>query len=225
MRLRILSYNVHGLDDDRAALADVVRTLAPDVVVVQEAPRRFGWRRRCADLAHSWGMLYAGGGLPSLGNVIITNQRVSVDGVRCVRYPLTPGRHMRGLVVVDCAVGRTRFAVAGSHLSTDPAERPAQARLLKDSMAGELPLIFAGDLNDVPDSGAWKLLADGLVDVAESVGDGDRPTYSVRSPRRRIDAIFVDPRWRVEHYEVVASTEARAASDHFPIVADLSLLA
>jgi endonuclease/exonuclease/phosphatase family metal-dependent hydrolase len=219
--LRVVSYNVHGRSGDRDALASVVRTLDPDVVVVQEGPRRFRWRSRCADLAHSFGMVYAGGGLPSLGNVIMTTQRVRVHAVDCLRYPLTPGRHMRGAVLAECEIGRTRFVVAGSHLATDPVERPAQARRLKDAMdAANAPLIFAGDLNDTADGQAWRVLADGLVDAA---GDEDQPTYSVASPRRRIDVIFADPRWTATRYEVVDSPAVRAASDHFPIVADLSL--
>ena len=44
--LRVVSYNVHGQRDDVAALATVVRQLAPDVVIVQEGPRRFGWRAK-----------------------------------------------------------------------------------------------------------------------------------------------------------------------------------
>ncbi len=104
--IRVLSYNVHGLGDDRGALAAVVRTIAPDVVFVQEAPRRFRWRTRCADMAHAFDLVYAAGGLPSLGNVILTNQRVRVHDTWCLRYPLTPGRHMRGAAFATCSVGR-----------------------------------------------------------------------------------------------------------------------
>jgi endonuclease/exonuclease/phosphatase family metal-dependent hydrolase len=49
----------------------------------------------------------------------------------------------------------------------------------------------------------------------------DLPTFSCASPRARIDALFVDPRVEVRRYQVVDSPEARRASDHFPIVADL----
>ncbi|MFD0632519.1 endonuclease/exonuclease/phosphatase family protein [Catenulispora yoronensis] len=36
--VRVLSYNVRSLRDDRAALARVVRGCEPDVVCVQESP-------------------------------------------------------------------------------------------------------------------------------------------------------------------------------------------
>jgi endonuclease/exonuclease/phosphatase family metal-dependent hydrolase len=49
------------------------------------------------------------------------------------------------------------------------------------------------------------------------------PTYSCADPRRRIDAIFTDPRITVVAYQVPDTPVARRASDHFPVVADLRL--
>jgi endonuclease/exonuclease/phosphatase family metal-dependent hydrolase len=219
--IRVLSYNVHGLGDDRDALASVVRTLAPDLVFVQEAPRRFRWRARCAALAHSFGMIYAAGGLPALGNLIVTNQRVRVHETWCLRYPLTPGRHMRGAAFARCSVGRVPFVAVGSHLATDDGERPSQARLLKAAMAGlDAPVVLGCDLNDTAAGESWHALAGGLTDAGAA---GDQPTFSVNRPSRRIDAIMVDPRCRVERFDVIDSAAVRRASDHFPIVGDISL--
>ena len=74
--LRVLSYNVHGLRDDRSALVGLIRDLAPDVVIVQEAPRRFRWRHKCAALADDVGMVVAAGGLPALGNLLLDTPEV-----------------------------------------------------------------------------------------------------------------------------------------------------
>jgi endonuclease/exonuclease/phosphatase family metal-dependent hydrolase len=220
-RLRVLCYNVHGLADDRAALGSVVRTVAPDLVFIQEAPRRFRWRSRSAEVAHSFGMLYAAGGLPSLGNVIATNHRVRVLETWCLRYPLTPGRHMRGAAFAQCEVEGVRFVAGASHLATDDAERPAQARRFKAAISGmDAPVVLGCDLNETAAGESWRLLADGLVDTGAGA---DRPTYAVPDPSRRIDAIMVDPRCRIERFEVVDSAAARRASDHFPIVCDLVL--
>jgi endonuclease/exonuclease/phosphatase family metal-dependent hydrolase len=219
----VVTYNVHSLRDDLSALASVVRGLDPDVVIVQEAPRRFRWRTKCAKLAHSFGLVVAVGGLPSLGNLVLTSLRVRVHDVWCLRYPLTPGRHMRGAAFADCTIGRTPFTVVGSHLSTDPAERPAQAALLKQAMEHlDAPLIVGGDLNENAGGAAWRTLADGLVDAATAAGgEEERFTFSCHDPRDRIDAMFVDPRIEVCRYDVVDTPEARRASDHFPVVADL----
>ncbi|MFI5933305.1 endonuclease/exonuclease/phosphatase family protein [Actinoplanes sp. NPDC051494] len=221
--LRVLSYNVHGLRDDRAALSGLVREIAPDVVIVQEAPRRFRWRTRCAALADSFGMVVAEGGMPALGNLLLVSLRVRVHETWCLRYPLTPGRHLRGAAFARCSVRGARFTVSGSHLATDPAERPTQAALWKESLAGvEGPLVAGGDLNEGPGGGAWRTVADGLTDTA-GPGGGSTLTFPATLPRLRLDGLFVSPGIGVKHYEVVESDAARRASDHLPVLAELTL--
>lgn len=217
--LRVLSYNVHGLQDDRAALIGLIRELEPDVVIVQEAPRRFRWRHKCAALADDAGMVVGVGGLPALGNLILVTLRVRVHETWCLRYPLTPGRHMRGAAFARCSVRGATFAVSGSHLATDPAERPAQAAEWKSALAAiDGPVIAGGDLNEGSGGGAWRTVADGLVTPS-----AHGSTYPATLPRQRIDAIFVTPDISVERYEVIESDQARRASDHLPVLADLSL--
>ncbi|GIE30259.1 hypothetical protein Ait01nite_033040 [Actinoplanes italicus] len=217
--LRVVSYNVHGLRDDRAALAGLIRDLAPDVLVVQEAPRRFRWRQKCAAFAAETGLVVAAGGLPSLGNLLLVNLRVRVRRSWCVRYPLTPGRHMRGAVFAEGAVRGATFTVSGSHLATDPAERPEQAAFWKaelDKIDG--PVVVAADLNEGPGGGAWRTVGDGLLGSSE-----DLPTFPASVPSRRIDGLFVTPGVGIERYEIISTDRARVASDHLPIVADLLL--
>ncbi|ASW57870.1 endonuclease/exonuclease/phosphatase family protein [Plantactinospora sp. KBS50] len=229
--MRVLSYNVHGQRDDRAALAATVRAAAPDVLIVQEAPRRFRWQHKCAALAEAFGMVVAVGGLPSLGNLVLTTLRVRVHRTWTQRYPLTPGRHLRGAAYAECSVGpdpdgtgTARFVVAGSHLSTDPAERPAQAALLRSAVGGvRLPVILGADLNDVPGGPAWQAVADGLTDAAVAADRADRLTFPCAGPRQRLDAVFVDPRIRVRDYDVPDTADSRRASDHLPVLADLIL--
>ncbi|WP_091558141.1 endonuclease/exonuclease/phosphatase family protein [Micromonospora pattaloongensis] len=222
VRLRVLSYNVHSRRDDVDALVAVVRDLRPDVMIVQEGPRRFRWRQKAAALARSFGMVVAAGGLPSLGNVVLTTLRVRVVDTWCLRYPLTPGRHLRGAVFARCAVGPAAFVVAGSHLGTDPTERPGQAALFKEAMSGVgSPLIVGADLNENSGGAAWRTIADGLTDTALAADRADRLTFSCANPRDRIDALFVDPRIGVVDYDVVDTETSRRASDHFPVVADL----
>jgi endonuclease/exonuclease/phosphatase family metal-dependent hydrolase len=222
--LRVVSYNVHSLRDDVAALTAVVRDLAPDVLIMQEAPRRFRWRQKCARLAADLGMIYAVGGLPSLGNLIVTNMRVRVHETSTFQFPLTPGRHMRGAAFARCSVDRAPFTVVGSHLSLDTAERPAQATLLKKAMSDvDAPVVLGADINENSGGAAWRTLADGLVDVGARAGDAARHTFSCAIPVDRIDVVFVDPRLTVRDYDVVDTSRTRLASDHFPVVADLTL--
>lgn len=223
-RLRVLSYNIHSQRDDRVALAAVVRAAAPDVLIVQEAPRRLRWRHKCAALADAFGLVVAVGGLPSLGNLLLTSLRPRVHRTWCVRYPLTPGRHLRGAAFAECSIGSARFVLAGTHLSTDPLERPAQAARLRATSAGAgPPLIVGADLNESSAGAAWCTIAAGLTDTAVAAGRADRPTYPCAGPRVRIDALFVDPRITVTGYDVIDTPEARRASDHLPVLADLLL--
>ena len=217
--LRVLTYNVHGLRDDRAALVGLVRELEPDAVVVQEAPRRFRWRHKCAALADDFGMVVAAGGMPSLGNLLLVSLRLKVHETWCLRYPLTPGRHLRGAAFARCSVRGAAFTLSGSHLATDPVERPAQAGRWKEALAAiDGPVIAGGDLNEGPGGGAWRTVADGLVTTPSAA-----LTFPATLPRHRLDALFVTPDIAVERYEAIDSDLARRASDHLPVLADLSL--
>lgn len=230
VRLRVVSYNIHSGRGDRGALVEVIRGLAPDVLVVQEGPRRLRWRFHAARLARDTGMVYAAGGLPSLGNVVLTGLRVRVHEDRVLRYPLTPGRHLRGAVFARCSVAGAPFVVAGSHLATDPLERPEQARLLARACrraAGwaPAPVVLGVDVNETAAGHGWRMLAADAVDAA---GRDGAPTYPARDPRDRIDAVLVDRRIQVTGYQVAgaragSATAAGRASDHLPVVADLAL--
>ena len=222
--LRVLSYNVHSQRDDVGAMTTLVRSLRPDVMIVQEAPRRFRWRSKCAQLARRFGLVYACGGLPSLGNLVLTNLRVSVHDTWCVQYPLSPGRHLRGAAVARCSVAGRQFAVAGTHLSTDPQERPVQAAALVRVLSEvDVPVVLGADLNDTEGSTAWRMVADGLTDAAAAAGQATTPTYPTAAPRQRLDVIFADPRFAVHAYRVIDGALAQSASDHFPVLADLVL--
>jgi len=217
--LRVLSYNVHGLKDDRPALTGLVRDLEPDVVIVQEAPRRFRWRHKCAALADDFGMVVAAGGLPSLGNLLLVSLRVRVHETWCLRYPLTPGRHLRGAAFARASVRGATFTVSGSHLATDPVERPAQAARWKQELSGiEGPVIAGGDLNEGPGGGAWRTVADGLV-----TSKSGALTFPATLPSKQLDVLLVSPDISVERYEVIETEQARRASDHLPVLADLLL--
>ncbi|MEV4623790.1 endonuclease/exonuclease/phosphatase family protein [Asanoa sp. NPDC049573] len=215
-RLRVVSYNIHSFKDDLGALAAVVADLAPDVLIVQEGARRFRWRQKNAALADRLRMVVGGGGLWSLGNLVLTTLRVRVLETRDLRFPLVPGHHMRGAVFATCEVPGARFVVTGSHLSTDAAVRPTQGAAWRAAIGGyDLPVIAAGDLNAEPGEPTWGVLADGL-HVA-----GMAPTHPASGPTRQIDGVFVDKRVEVTSFRVVDTPMARRASDHLPIAVDL----
>src|SRR5439155_20541180 len=102
--VRIVSYNIHSLRDDQAVLDAVVRAMAPDVLVVQEAMRwvnPFTW---FVDLARRFGMAHETGGIRAHGNAVLTSARVTVLHRQFVRYPLAVGHYPRGALFLRCAV-------------------------------------------------------------------------------------------------------------------------
>lgn len=81
------------------------------------------------------------------------------------------------------------------------------------------PIIFSGDLNDVPGSYTYFKLKGNRKDVFVSAGSGLGRTFRFISPTLRIDYVFVDDKFRV----LQTKTEPIDYSDHFPIVTDLRI--
>jgi endonuclease/exonuclease/phosphatase family metal-dependent hydrolase len=222
VRLRVVSYNVRSLRDDRAALVRVIRELNPDVLCLQEAPRLLRWRARCAALARDTGLLYVGGGGTTGGAVMLASMRVDVQSMLEYRFSRTPRLHQRGAVAALVAVGGAAAAVASVHLGLDADERlrhRGELVGLVDRFAADVT-VLAGDLNELPDKPAWRAIAAEFTDAGAA---DDTPTFSTRIPRRRIDGVFVRGPGRVTSYRVVDDVDVVAASDHRPVVADVEL--
>jgi endonuclease/exonuclease/phosphatase family metal-dependent hydrolase len=221
--MRLLSYNVRSLRDDGAAVARVIRTAQPDVVCIQEAPRFLRWRSKCAELARSSGLVIVGGGRPAAANLLLSTLAVDVEATRDVLFTPDRALHRRGAALAVLRLGGVRFAVAGTHLDLVEAPRLRHIAELDRALAGyapDVPTVIAGDVNDVPGSAAWQLLAQQRVDA---LPDGDGFTFSATDPRRRIDGVFADPGLRVVSAEVLDSPDVTIASDHRPVLVELQL--
>jgi endonuclease/exonuclease/phosphatase family metal-dependent hydrolase len=222
--LRVLSYNVRGLRDDVAALTRVITGSGADLVCVQEAPKVFRWRARCAALARRCGMVVVAGGGGAAGNLLMSTLAIRVHAARSVLLPLTPGQQLRGAAVAHCSLRGAEFTAVSTHLSLDPPERARQVPLLLAEVPEELPpLVLAADFNEQPGGPVWEAFAPRLDDVAAIAGDPGTPTFSCASPRRRIDGFFVERAVKVAGYRVLDSPDVRRASDHFPVYAELAL--
>lgn len=225
-RPRVVSYNIKGWGGDTAALTAAVRDLAPDVLILQETLRWSDPRTWWVDLAGRFGMARAFGGLSACGNAVLISTAVTARGWGVVRYPLVYRHSPRAAVLVRCAIEGAEFVATGSHLSTDRATRLRQAHILKKALnSADAPVLVGVDVNETSAGPAWRVIADGLRDAAEETGQGDVPTYPTRGPVRRIDAIFVDPSWSVRDYRVVDTSQTRVASDHFPVLSEVTPLA
>ncbi|MDQ2838138.1 MAG: endonuclease/exonuclease/phosphatase family protein [Actinomycetota bacterium] len=224
--LRLLSYNVRSLRDDPAAVARVIRDAAPQVAIIQEAPRFLRWRSTCAGLARRAGLVWVTGGRPAGSNLILSTLAVDVRATHEIAFTAQRNLHQRGAAVAVLKLAGTEFAVAGTHLDLTEAARlwhlDELAAFAADRLAG-VPLIVGGDINAVPGSQTWQRLQSFGTDAFAAVGSGDGFSYSATEPVRRIDAVFADPRLRPLRAEVIDSPDVRIGSDHRPLLVDFEL--
>ncbi|MDX6199247.1 MAG: hypothetical protein QOJ79_2398 [Actinomycetota bacterium] len=208
--MRVLTWNVRSLRDDAAGVARVIRAAAPDIALIQEAPRLWRWRSKCARLARESGLVVVTGGRPAAGNLLLCSMRVRVVSAYDILLPKRPGLHRRGAVAAMLELEGQQVSVLGTHLDLDATARLGNALRLREAAYD----VVGADVNEEPGGPAWSALSRGLEDIAAGLG----PTFSVANLRRRIDALFVVPSWRARSCQVL---DAGPVSDHLPIVAEL----
>ncbi|MEO3939088.1 endonuclease/exonuclease/phosphatase family protein [Dermatophilaceae bacterium Soc4.6] len=216
--LRVASYNTRDLLDDAAAAARVVRALDPDVLCLQEVPRRLLAARRVARFATACGLRWAGAHRGSGGVTIFTSDRVEVSESSHHRLPVRLGVRRRGYAVATVALpGHPPLTVVSLHLSLVAAQRVQHVnQLLAEIGADAAPVrtIVAGDLNEEPGSAAYALLARHLVAVGEPA-----LTFPTSNPDKALDVVFASADLVARPGSPVALDEAdlRAATDHLPV--------
>lgn len=106
---------------------------------------------------------------------------------------------------------KMRTGIAYRKIQTDIV-----GQVLEDS---PYPLVFCGDLNDVPNSYTYFTIKGNLQDAFLQKGFGIGRTFSALSPTLRIDYIFADDRFKVRQFNRIV----RQYSDHYMLVSDLEL--
>lgn len=217
-----MTYNIWW-PRNRDGVADVVRRLAPDVLLVQETPKAVvAWRWQCERLGRLWNMRRVVGGRDAGSNMICVSSRVQVRRVSARRLPQPLFQPRRGIAAAQCEVAGLEFGVVSMHLSLLPESRPAEV-LQVVAAANRLrgPVVVGGDLNERPGRPAWLLLREaGFADHARA---GDM-TYSSVEPRKRIDGLLLRGfRARAVGVPDLPDSLYAEASDHRPVMATLSL--
>lgn len=222
--VRLLSYNVRSLRDDKHAVATVIRACKPDVVCVQEVPRFFRWRTKCAELASESGLFVVTGGRAAGAMLLLASPRVRVVATRDVLLSKKRGLHQRGVALAELEVGAARFVAGSIHLDLDAAERRrhvAEILLRVREFGG--PAVLAGDVNEEPNAAAWQSLAASCRDAYAAAPTGGESTYSAADPARRIDGVFVERGIEIVSCGVPDVPGIERASDHRPVLAVLRL--
>jgi endonuclease/exonuclease/phosphatase family metal-dependent hydrolase len=222
IELRVLSYNVRGLRDDRKALAEVVRAADPDVVCVQEAPKYLRWRTKCAALAREWGLLYVAGGGSTGGTALFVHLRIDVDQPQSVALSRQYGWPDRGVASALVRKSGARLAVASIHLPLVAAQRRQHANRVREVLDhyGTSLQLAAGDLNEEPPAPAWDAFGvGGLADLDPECAS----TYPATRPHKRIDGILATDGVEVVEHRVLDGAAVSRASDHRPLLAVIRL--
>lgn len=81
------------------------------------------------------------------------------------------------------------------------------------------PVLFAADLNDVPNSYTYATVRGNMQDAFLKKGFGIGRTFSALSPTLRIDYIFADKNFKINQFNRIV----KRYSDHYMIVADVEL--
>ena len=234
-RFRLLTYNVHRCrGTDRrvvpARIAAIIAATGADVVALQELDvnrARTGWVDQARFLAEALDMAVHFHPAWDLAEERFGDAVLSRFPMKLVHAAKLPG-HPRGWrarrgalwVQVECA-GRA-VQIINTHLGLVRHERQTQT----DALFGphwlghpgcRPPLVLCGDFNSGPRSRIHRRLRESLRDVHRSL------TYPTRLPVASLDHVFLSAEFVVHHVEVVKTPLTRVASDHYPLLVDLSL--
>lgn len=240
--LRVMTYNIQAGGGKLENIAEAIRSVAPDIVGLQEVDVHWGERSAFADqasgLAQALGMqarfarIYRidpadstrppreyGVALltrcPVLSFTNHTLTRLSTQDANPLPAP------MPGFLEAKVDVGGTAVRVFNTHLDyrSDPSVRQQQvAEMLAIVGESSIPTLFLGDLNAQPQAPELQPLFARLKDAWPAAA-GAGFTYPASEPLRRIDYILTSEHFVARSVRVPATL----ASDHRPVVADLDL--
>ena len=224
MRVRVVVYNVRGFRDGSERLVRLVGHFRPDVLLLNETGTRWRLRRFARALrmdlaADPWSPLRR-----RVKDAVLVRPPWKIVGHRQHRFEGGPWLYPRGALVAELGRGDARLCAISMHLGLHPRERLAHAKVLAtlvDTL--DAPIVAGGDLNERPDGRAVGFLSERFRDAWLLGGDADGETFPAEDPTSRIDYLFLSDGIVVERVLVPPGPDAREASDHRPLVAELTL--
>jgi len=223
VRLRVVVYNVRGFRDGFDAIVRLVGHFEPDVLLLNETGGRWRLRR----FAKALGMQAAADPWVwfrrRVKDAILVRAPWWISAHRQRRFEGTPAMYPRGALVAELENGDARLVAVATHLGLHPRERLHDAHEIGGLVPHAAAAVIGGDLNEKPDGKAVALLSERFGDAWLLGGDADGDTFPADEPTARIDYLFVTPGIVVERVIVPPGQDARTASDHRPVVAELTL--
>jgi len=234
---RVMTYNAHscvGTDGklEPGRIAEVIARANPDVVALQEldaGQRRSASVHQPQWLAEQLGMFAHF--TPArccneghYGNAVLSRHPLSVLSEGGLRRRRDEERAVQWLKL---RIAGLELSVMNTHLSIHLRDRLLQIEQLLSTewlakAESRLPLVLCGDLNSSRLSPVYRRLRKDLVDAQRANGARALPTWPSRLPLLRIDHLFTSPNIQVIRCEVRRDSLSMVASDHLPLLAELS---
>ena len=241
---RIVTYNVHRcVGNDRrldvARIAQVLATLEPDIVALQELDvgrARTGGVDQAHEIARRLDMACHFHAALTVeeeryGDAILTRYPERLVQVGPLPgHPAIRALEPRGALWVEVEVEGVPVQIINTHLGLVPKEQQIQARRLAGPDWLQHPHCFGpkillGDFNATATSVVYRTFLTGLT-PARTLCRSSTPTATFPSalPVLRIDHLFVSPEIRVHDVFAPYSPLTRVASDHLPLVMDFDVV-
>jgi endonuclease/exonuclease/phosphatase family metal-dependent hydrolase len=241
LTLRIMSYNVrHCLGCDGILsperIAQVIDLYRPDVVALQEVDvgrARSRYEDQPALIAGILKMHHrfhaaVENGNERYGDAILSRsplRLVRAGALPAVAHGLWPERRGALWVAVECEWGEVQML--NTHLGLGGRERLLQAEaLLGPDWLGHPhcagPRLLCGDFNAWPGSRPYRRLRAALPAAQDPPGRVLK-TFPSRWPLLRLDHVFHSPDVTVREVTVPRTPLTRRASDHLPLIVEVTL--
>jgi len=241
MAFRLLTYNVHGCrgTDGQVSprrITEVIAATGADVVALQEVDfnrRRSGYEHQAEVIAAQLSMDFHFHPAWHLAEEELGDAVLSHLPLRLIRAGPLPSqsrwkRERRGALWVSVENNGRPVALVNTHLALNRRDRLAQTEALfgpdwlGHAQCGPL-LVLCGDFNALPGSRVYRRVLEQLRDVhAGRVVRQARRTFPTRYPVASLDHVFLSAEFDVHHVEVVRTSLTRVASDHYPLLVELS---
>lgn len=222
--LTVATYNIHsaiGVDKqyDLRRVIRVIGELDADIVGLQEVATTIDAEtvERIADV---------NGYTTTVEGLNIVRQQGRYGNLLLSRWPvahfrlldLSVGSHEpRSAIDAHVHVGECRLRVIVTHLGLRRAERRQQLTRLREAIAADdTPSAILGDLNAPTRFELWRAGLDGHRGLAPR-------SFPTNIPLLALDRIWARPESLLRSVRAHRTPLSRIASDHLPVVADLSL--
>jgi endonuclease/exonuclease/phosphatase family metal-dependent hydrolase len=243
LSLRIMTYNIHsciGMDGKVSPerIARVIARYHPDVVCLQEIDVK-KMRSNTIDQAHYLAQLLKMKFHfhPAIhieeeryGDAILTHLPMKLIKADILPNQIgSPTLEPRGALWVSIEKYGTRINIINTHLDVRKRARETQLQSLLGpewltNPNRKEPVILCGDFNTLPRSNHYKSITKFLRDTqVECKSNVVKATFLTRFPTARIDYIFIDEKINVENNLIPNTGLTRVASDHFPLIADITI--